>query len=69
MTFTEEQLARLAGLEQAFRREITLSKPNVNQIIQINKQFHFNAYAAAQMAMDINSAAEVILSNNKLKEA
>ena len=126
MTFTEEQLARLAGLEQAFRREIALSRPNVNQIIQINKQFHFNAYAAAQMpvllslieglwlrigpvlnldlrntssrrrsglpsvkshrallgalragdgvaaktalAMDINSAAEVILSNNGLKE-
>ena len=124
---TEEQLARLAGLEQAFRREIALSKPNVNQIIQINKQFHFTVYAAAKMpvllslieglwlrigpvlnldlrntssrrrsdlpsvkahralldalragdgvaakaalAMDINGAAEVILSNNGLKEA
>ena len=124
---TDEQLARLAGLEQAFCREIALSKPNVNQIIQINKQFHFNAYAAAQipvllslieglwfrigpvlnldlrntssrrrsdfpsvkshralldalragdgvsaktaLAMDINSAAEVILSNNGLKKS
>ena len=124
---TDEQLARLAGLEQEFRREIALSKPNVNQIIQINKQFHFNAYAAAQipvllslieglwfrigpvlnlnlrntssrrrsdfpsvkshralldalragdgvsaktaLAMDINSAAEVILSNNGLKKS
>ena len=124
---TDEQLARLAGLEQAFRRGITLSKPDVNQMIQINKQLHFNAYAAAQMpvlfslieglwlrmwpvlnldlrntssrrrsdfpsvkshralldalraddgvaaktalALDINSAAEVIFSNNGLKDS
>lgn len=45
----EEQLSRLAGLEQAFCREIALGYPDVNQIIQINKQFHFTAYAAAQM--------------------
>jgi DNA-binding GntR family transcriptional regulator len=45
----EEQLGRLAELEQAFCREITHSQPDVDQIIQINKQFHFTAYAAAQM--------------------
>ena len=124
---TAAQLERLAGLEQAFRREIALKKPDVNQIIQINQQFHFTAYAAAQMpalsslieglwlrigpvlnldlrnsasrrrsdlpsvkahrallkalragdgaaakaalAMDINSAAEVILSETGLKES
>ena len=46
---TADQLGRLAELEQAFCREIALSEPDVNQIIQINKQFHFTAYAAAQM--------------------
>lgn len=46
---TPEQLARLAGLEQAFCREVALEQPDVNLIIQINKQFHFSAYAAAQM--------------------
>lgn len=46
---TGEQLGRLAELEDAFRREISLNQPDVNQIIQINKQFHFTAYAAAQM--------------------
>lgn len=46
---TAEQLTKLAGLEQAFSREISLDEPDVNQIIQINKQFHFTAYAAAQM--------------------
>lgn len=46
---TAEQLAKLAGLEQAFCLEISLDEPDVNQIIQINKQFHFTAYAAAQM--------------------
>lgn len=46
---TAEQLSRLAVLEQAFSREIALGEPDVNQIIQINKQFHFTAYAAAQM--------------------
>lgn len=124
---TAAQLRTLAGLEQAFRREIALSQPDVNQIIQINKRFHFTAYAAAQMpvlmglieglwlrigpvlnldlrnqgsrrrsdlpsvtahsallqamragdgvaartalASDINSAAEVILSGNGLKES
>ncbi len=124
---TAEQLTRLAGLEQAFRQETALGDPDVNQIIQINKQFHFTAYAAAQMpalsslieglwlrigpvlnldfrnsesrrrsdlpavkahhallealragdgaaakaalAMDINTAAEVILSGTGLKEA
>lgn len=124
---TAEQLTRLAGLEQAFCREIALDEPDVNQLIQINKQFHFTAYAAAQMpalislieglwlrigpvlnlhlrnsrsrrgsnppavkahsalldalragdgaaaktalAMDINSAAEVILSETGLKES
>lgn len=124
---TAEQLSKLSGLEQAFRREITLDEPDVNQIIQINKQLHFTAYAAAQMpalsslieglwlrigpvlnldlrnsasrrrsdlpsirahralvealragdgaaaktalAMDINSAAEVILSKTGLKES
>jgi DNA-binding GntR family transcriptional regulator len=45
----EAQLSRLAELEQAFCREISLDQPDVNQIIQINKQFHFTAYAAAQM--------------------
>lgn len=46
---TAAQLVWLAELEQAFCREIALSEPDVNQIIQINKQFHFTAYAAAQM--------------------
>lgn len=46
---TAGQLSRLATLEQAFCREIELDEPDVNQIIQINKQFHFTAYAAAQM--------------------
>ena len=46
---TADQLGRLAELEQAFCREIALSEPDVNQIIQVNKQFHFTAYAAAQM--------------------
>ena len=45
----EEQLSRLAWLEQAFCREISLDSPDINQIIQINKQFHFTVYAAAQM--------------------
>ena len=44
-----EHLGRLAELEHAFCREIALAQPDVNQIIQINKQFHFTAYAAAQM--------------------
>ena len=44
-----EQLGRLATLEQAFGREISRAAPDVNQIIHINKQFHFTAYAAAQM--------------------
>ena len=46
---TAEQLGTLAELEQHFSREIALAEPDVNQIIQINKQFHFAAYAAAQM--------------------
>ena len=46
---TSQQLAALAALDEAFRREVALEKPDVNQIIQINKQFHFTAYAAAQM--------------------
>ena len=44
-----EQLGQLAALEQAFGREISRAEPDVNQIIQINKQFHFTAYAAAKM--------------------
>ena len=43
------QLGRLAALEQAFRLEISRDEADVNQIIHINKQFHFTAYAAAQM--------------------
>lgn len=46
---TEEQLSKLAGLEQVFGREMALDEPDVDQIIQVNKQFHFTAYAAAQM--------------------
>lgn len=46
---TAAQLAKLAELEQAFCREMSLGEPDVNQIIQINKQLHFTAYAAAQM--------------------
>lgn len=46
---TPQQVSALEALEQAFRREIALEQPDVNQIIQINKQFHFTAYAAAQM--------------------
>lgn len=46
---TAEQLTRLAGLEQAFSTEIALAEPDVNQLIHINKQLHFTAYAAAQM--------------------
>ena len=46
---TGEQLDRLAELEQNFSREMALGEPDVNQIIQTNKQFHFTAYAAAQM--------------------
>ena len=46
---TTEQLTRLAGLEQAFSREIALDEPDANQIVQINKQLHFTVYAAAQM--------------------
>lgn len=53
----EEQLSRLAALEQAFCREISQGDPDVNQIIQINKQFHFTAYAAAQMPV-LNSLIE-----------
>lgn len=46
---TMEELTRLAGLEQAFSREIALDEPDANQIIQINQQLHFTVYAAAQM--------------------
>ncbi len=46
---TAEQLSKLAGLELAFRTEIARDQPDVNQIIRINKHFHFTAYAAAQM--------------------
>ena len=46
---TGEQLGKLAELEQNFSREMALAEPDVNQIIQTNKQFHFTAYAAAQM--------------------
>ena len=46
---TIEQLTRLAGLEEAFSREIALDEPDANQIVQINKQLHFTVYAAAQM--------------------
>jgi DNA-binding GntR family transcriptional regulator len=46
---TGEQLQVLTALEQAFAQEIALPEPDVNQIIQINKQLHFTAYAAAGM--------------------
>lgn len=46
---SDEQLAQLGALEGAFRREVASGYPDANQIIQINKQFHFTAYAAAQM--------------------
>lgn len=46
---TDAQLARLAELEEAFRTELGLALPDVNRIIQINKQFHFTAYTAANM--------------------
>ena len=46
---TTEQLTRIAGLEQAFSRDIALDEPDANQIVQINKQLHFTVYAAAQM--------------------
>ena len=46
---TGEQLSALTALEKAFAQEIVLAKPDVNQIIQINKQLHFTAYAAAGM--------------------
>lgn len=46
---TVRQLAALVTLEQDFTREISLNEPDVNQIIQINKQLHFTAYAAAGM--------------------
>ena len=46
---TTEQLDALAQLEHAFRTELQLAMPDVNRIIQVNKQFHFGAYAAAGM--------------------
>ena len=46
---TDKQLSALAELEQAFEQEISQDNPNVDQIIQINKQLHFTAYAAAGM--------------------
>jgi len=51
---TEAQLTTLASLEQAFSKEIELPDPDVNHIIQINKQFHFTAYAAAKMPVLIS---------------
>ena len=49
LRITGEQLSALTALEQAFAQEIVLPEPDVNQIIQINKQLHFTAYAAAGM--------------------
>jgi DNA-binding GntR family transcriptional regulator len=46
---TAEQLNLLAALEKAFSHEIRRDDPDVNQIIQLNKQFHFSAYASAEM--------------------
>ncbi len=46
---TDKQLSALAAFEQAFAHEISRVDPDVNQIIQINKQLHFTAYAAAGM--------------------
>lgn len=46
---TAEQLNHLAALEKAFSLEISRDDPDVNQIIQLNKQFHFSAYASAEM--------------------
>lgn len=46
---TADQLNHLAALEKAFSLEISRDDPDVNQIIQLNKQFHFSAYASAEM--------------------
>ena len=46
---TAGQLAELAELEKAFRTELQLAMPDVNRIIQVNKQFHFGAYTATGM--------------------
>ena len=46
---TRRQLDALSALEQAFAQEISRADPDVNQIIQINKQLHFAVYAAAGM--------------------
>lgn len=46
---TGEELARLSALDQAYRDAIASGHPDANQIIQINKQFHFTAYAGARM--------------------
>ena len=46
---TAAQLANLAELECVFRTELQLASPDVNRIIQVNKQFHFGAYEAAGM--------------------
>jgi DNA-binding transcriptional regulator YhcF (GntR family) len=44
---TADQLTHLAELGRAFQTELQLAMPDVNRIIQVNKQFHFGAYTAA----------------------
>lgn len=46
---TAAHLAELGLLEHEFSTELQLAMPDVNRIIQINKQFHFGIYAAAGM--------------------
>lgn len=46
---TDAQLGHLSDLEHAFRTELQLEMPDVNRLIQVNKEFHFGAYAAAGM--------------------
>jgi DNA-binding GntR family transcriptional regulator len=51
---TPAQLVNLADLERSFRTELKLEAPDVNRIIQINKQFHFTAYTACAMPTLVN---------------
>ncbi|MBK5204678.1 MAG: GntR family transcriptional regulator [Polaromonas sp.] len=51
---TADQLTRLAELGRAFQTELQLAMPDVNRIIQVNKQFHFGAYTAAGMPTLLN---------------
>jgi DNA-binding GntR family transcriptional regulator len=51
---TADQLTHLAELGRAFQTELQLAMPDVNRIIQVNKQFHFGAYTAAGMPTLLN---------------